>query len=91
MIFIIWENLSARLSFQSQTKRKPVPCLSLSFSSPGLTCLFVWSWEWEVQDWFPLCERGPARMLERDFLQGHGVIAQGLMALNWKRVDLNSV
>jgi len=26
--------------------------------------------------------RGPARELERDFLQGHGVIGQGVMALN---------
>jgi len=26
--------------------------------------------------------KGPARKLERDFLQGHGVIAQGVMALN---------
>ena len=27
--------------------------------------------------------------LERDFLQGHGVIGQGVMALNWKMADLH--
>jgi len=32
--------------------------------------------------------RGPARRLERDYLQGHGVIWQGVAALNWKKVDL---
>jgi len=26
--------------------------------------------------------KGPARELERDFLQGHGVIGQGVMALD---------
>jgi len=26
--------------------------------------------------------KGPARELERDFLQGHGVTGQGVMALN---------
>ena len=29
------------------------------------------------------------RKLERDFLQGHVVIGQGVMALNCKRVDLD--
>jgi len=28
------------------------------------------------------CLKGPTRQLERDFLQGHGVIGQGVMALN---------
>jgi len=28
------------------------------------------------------CLKGPARKLERDLLQGHGVIAQGVTALN---------
>jgi len=32
--------------------------------------------------------RGPTKKLERDFSQGHGVIRQGGMAFNWKRVDL---
>jgi len=26
--------------------------------------------------------KGPTRKLERDFLQGHGVVGQGVMALN---------
>ena len=33
--------------------------------------------------------RGPTRKLERDFLQGHVVIEQGVVALNWKRVYLD--
>ena len=33
--------------------------------------------------------KGPARELERDFLQGHGVIGQGVMALNCKRFRLD--
>ena len=32
---------------------------------------------------------GPTRKLERDFLQGHTVIGQGVMALNSKTVDLD--
>lgn len=32
---------------QVQTCAKPEP----SFLSPGFTCLFVQSWEWELQDW----------------------------------------
>ena len=33
--------------------------------------------------------KGPTRKLERDFLQGHVVTGEGVMALNWKRVDLD--
>ena len=33
--------------------------------------------------------KGPTKKLERDFWQGQVVIGQGLMALNWKRGDLN--
>jgi len=32
--------------------------------------------------------KGPTREMERDFLQGHVGIGQGVMALNWKRADL---
>jgi len=32
---------------------------------------------------------GATRKLERDFLQGHVVIQQGVMASSWKRVDLD--
>jgi len=35
------------------------------------------------------CLKGPARELERDFLQRHVLIGQGVMALNQKRVDLD--
>jgi len=31
----------------------------------------------------------PKRKLEKDFLQGHVVIGQGVMVLNYKRVDLD--
>jgi len=33
--------------------------------------------------------KGPARKLEKDFLQGQVVIGQGIMASSWKRVDLD--
>ena len=33
--------------------------------------------------------KGPTGKLERDFLQEHVVIGQGVMALNRKRVDLD--
>jgi len=33
---------------------------------------------------------GPAKELGRDFLQGHVVTGRGVMALNWKRVDLDT-
>jgi len=33
--------------------------------------------------------KGPTRKLERDFLQGHVVIGQGVTASSWKRVDLD--
>jgi len=33
--------------------------------------------------------KGPTRKLEREFLQGRVVTGQGIMALNWKRVDLD--
>jgi len=33
--------------------------------------------------------KGPTRKLERDFLQGHGVIGQGIMASSCKRVGLD--
>ena len=32
---------------------------------------------------------GPTRELQRDFLQGHVVIGQGVMVLNSKRGDLD--
>jgi len=32
---------------------------------------------------------GPARKLERDFLQGPIVTGQGVMALDWMKVDLD--
>ena len=35
------------------------------------------------------CLKGHVRELERDFWQGPVVIAQGVMALNWKRADLD--
>jgi len=34
------------------------------------------------------CLKGPIRKMERDYLQGHVGIGQGVMALNGKRVDL---
>ena len=39
---------------------------------------------WPSRTW-----RGPARELERDFSQGHGVIGQGVVASSWKRIDLD--
>jgi len=33
--------------------------------------------------------KGPTRKLERDFLQGHVVLGQGVMILNGKRIDLD--
>jgi len=38
---------------------------------------------------FPVPKGGATRKLERDSLQGHVVIGQGVMALNWKKVDLD--
>ena len=35
--------------------------------------------------------KGPTGKLERDFLQGHVAIGQGVMALNCKRVDLDEM
>jgi len=34
-------------------------------------------------------QKGPTRMLERDFLQGHVAIGQGGTAVNYKRVELD--
>lgn len=50
MIFGIWENLSARISFKSWTKCKSMLNLSFCFSFPDCTCMLAWVREWEFQD-----------------------------------------
>ena len=53
---------------------------SVSLEKSRLQGDFIWAFQ---------CPKGPTWKQEKDILQGHGVVGQGVMALNWKRLDLD--